>query len=230
MIVNHRYKFIFLKTRKTAGTSIELYLSRFCGPGDVITPLAAEDELTRREQGIAGPLNDLVPLRYYRPADVLRACLLTGRPRFRNHSTADFVRRRMPERIWNTYFKFAFERNPFEKAISRYYWSTHEPRPMIREYLESVRSELLSNWDVYTINDVVAVDCLGRYERLEEDLLAIKERLGLPGDMVLPRAKGWSRTNHEPYGAVLDSAARERIELVCAKEIRALGYHWQDAG
>lgn len=229
MIINHRYKFIFLKTRKTAGTSLEIALSQFCGAGDVITPIATEDELTRRQRGFPGPQNDRVPWRYCRAADFLKACLPTGRPHFCNHSTADFVRRRIPERTWKGYFKFAFDRNPFDKAISRYYWSTQEPRPPISEYLLSVRSELLSNWDVYTTNDVIAVDFLGRYERLEEDWGAIKARLGLPDDCGLPRAKGQYRTNREHYSAVLDSVARERIEVVCAKEIKALGYHWQDA-
>ena len=32
MIVSHEHKFIFLKTKKTAGTSIELALSELCGP------------------------------------------------------------------------------------------------------------------------------------------------------------------------------------------------------
>lgn len=229
MIINHRHQFIFLKTRKTAGTSMEIALSEFCGSGDVITPIAAEDERTRRELGFPGPRNCLIPWRSCGPADVLRACLPSGRPRFCNHSPADFIRRRIPPGIWGRYFKFAFERNPFDKAISRYYWSTTEPRPPISEYLLTARSELLSNWDVYTINDVVAVDFLGRYESLERDWKVVTERLGLPGACRLPRAKGRSRTNREHYSVVLDAVARERIEVVCAKEIRALGYRWQDA-
>src|SRR5262245_66480011 len=47
MIVSHAHKFIFLKTKKTAGTSIELALSELCGPDDVITPLAEVDEAQR---------------------------------------------------------------------------------------------------------------------------------------------------------------------------------------
>jgi hypothetical protein len=39
MIVSHKYKFIFLKTKKTAGTSIEISLSRYCDEDDIITPL-----------------------------------------------------------------------------------------------------------------------------------------------------------------------------------------------
>jgi hypothetical protein len=47
MIVSHEHKFIYLKTKKTAGTSIELALSRLCGPDDIITPLTKIDEALR---------------------------------------------------------------------------------------------------------------------------------------------------------------------------------------
>ena len=39
MIISHKYKFIFIKTRKTAGSSIEYNLSNYLGDDDVITPL-----------------------------------------------------------------------------------------------------------------------------------------------------------------------------------------------
>jgi hypothetical protein len=47
MIVSHEHKFIFLKTKKTAGTSIELALSELCGTDDVIAPLTEIDEARR---------------------------------------------------------------------------------------------------------------------------------------------------------------------------------------
>ena len=38
MIASFSCRFIFLKTRKTAGTSVELALSPACGPEDIVTP------------------------------------------------------------------------------------------------------------------------------------------------------------------------------------------------
>ncbi len=51
MIISHKYKFIFLKTKKTAGTSIEISLSRYCGDKDIITPIMFEDEKIRADLG-----------------------------------------------------------------------------------------------------------------------------------------------------------------------------------
>jgi len=37
MIVSRRHRFIFIKTHKTAGTSIEISLSRYCGASDIVS-------------------------------------------------------------------------------------------------------------------------------------------------------------------------------------------------
>jgi len=43
MIISHKYKFIFIKTVKTAGTSIEVFLNNYCGEEDIITPIHPKD-------------------------------------------------------------------------------------------------------------------------------------------------------------------------------------------
>jgi hypothetical protein len=39
MVISHKFRFIFVKTQKTAGTSIETYLSQVCDSFDILTPL-----------------------------------------------------------------------------------------------------------------------------------------------------------------------------------------------
>lgn len=230
MIVNHHYRFIFIKTRKTAGTSIEIALSAFCGADDIITPIHPADEAIRCQLGYRRPQNFFIPRRGYTKGDWLRYLARAERKQFFNHSSAAFIARNLSERIWQDYFKFCFERDPFDKAVSRYFWSTNQPRPPISEFLHQAPKALLSNWDLYTINDHICVDFLGRFETLADDLRVIEARLGLPQALQLPRAKAGYRQDRRHYSGMLGSDARARIETVCAKEIAVLGYRWRDEG
>jgi hypothetical protein len=40
VIVDHEHKFIFVKTRKTAGTSVEVFLAPLLGADAIVTPVA----------------------------------------------------------------------------------------------------------------------------------------------------------------------------------------------
>lgn len=214
MIVSHNNKFIFLKNTKTAGTSIEIMLSQFCGPNDIITPIAHEDELLRNRMGFRGVQNSkplhLLPKGYF------------------NHAPAWYIKTHIGDRIWNSYFKFCIERNPFDKAISRYYYSTRDfdPRPEINNYLLTVPTQKLSNWYIYTINDAIEVDFIGRYEKLNNDISTIMHMLNLPYDGNLPKAKSQYRMDYRHYSRVLNKKSRDHIEVVCAKEIKAFSYEW----
>jgi len=56
----------------------------------------------------------------------------------------------------------------------------------------------------------------------------VRDEVGLPGDIELPKAKGGFRPDRSPYAELMDQPARERIELVCAREIRLMGYAFGD--
>jgi hypothetical protein len=232
MIVNHQYKFIFLKTRKTAGTSIEIALSRFCGPNDVVTPITPGDEVKRQELGYRGPQNYHIPLYRYRLSDWRALMRERKSKKFFNHAPAWYVRQYLGKKIWNGYFKFCFERNPFDKAISAYYWY-RRPRNGEEDFdgylrLPSER-ERLTNWGIYTLNDEIVVDYVGRYERLNEDLGFVIQQIGLPGQVALPLAKAGIRPDRSHYSQKLSAYARGHIESICAREIDAFSYEWVDS-
>jgi hypothetical protein len=125
MIISHRHRFIFIKTEKTAGTSVELALAKVCGPDDVISAVVHPDDRALRDSlgpGYRSEQNDLVPLRFLTALDLVRAIRRRRRPRFTNHMAAVDIRRFVPPAVWDGYFKFCVERNPWDKAISAYFW------------------------------------------------------------------------------------------------------------
>ena len=228
MIISHKYKFIFLKTRKTAGTSIEIALSRFCEEKDIITHISAKDEPIREELGSLSPQNYYVPLARYTLKDWQRLIIRRRRKKFYNHIPALQVQQYLKRNTWDNYFKFCFERNPWDKAISLYYWQTRnqESTPSLTEHLKSIDIDRLSNFHIYSINEKIAVDHVGLYENLENELEKIAERLKLPEKLILPKAKGDARKNRQHYRDIMDEETRYLVEKVCAKEISYFGYRY----
>ena len=95
MIISHKHKFIFIKTRKTAGTSIQEALTKICGDEDIITP----DIDTEGR-------------------NVDKSCW-NGHP----HPHLWDVKQLVGDKVWNDYYKFTFVRNPFDVTVSRFFWN-----------------------------------------------------------------------------------------------------------
>jgi len=230
MIISHKYKFIFIKTNKTAGTSVEIALSRFCGARDIITPLAREDEEVRKDLGFPGPQHYLTPIWECNLGE-LRRYLQIGkrRPKFYNHISASLVRERIGERVWNRYYKFCFERNPWDRVLSLYYWRfKSEPRPTISEFLETHFPLLLKRRGIglYTIDGVVAVDRVCRFEDLSEELDVVRRQVGIAEKLDLPHAKSQYRKDKRSYREVLDAKQQAKIAELFSDEIRLFGYEF----
>jgi hypothetical protein len=229
MIISHKYRFIFLKTGKTAGTSIEIALSKFCGPDDIITPIRHEDERERAALGYKGPQNYLLPRSQYTLRDWYRFLSRGKKARFYNHISGKEVLGRIGPRVWNDYYKFCFERNPWDRVISDYYWHyKEEPRPSMTDFIDSgLPSKLRTRgYDIYTIGGKVSVDRVCLYERLTEELDEVAERLGLPERLSLPRAKGSARKDRRSYREVLTRDDGEKIARMFSRELELFGYQY----
>ena len=120
MIISHKYKFIFIKTKKTAGTSIEVYLSQFCGEDDIVTPIFPIEE-KHRPQNYLGRFNFLKELFMTRGRGIRKTLLsFFKNQKFYNHIPAIAIKARIDKETWDTYYKFCVERDPWSKSISHY--------------------------------------------------------------------------------------------------------------
>ena len=229
MIISHKHKFIFLKSNKTAGTSVEIALSRFCGPDDIITPISPRDEKTRKRLGYKSAQNYRTPLFGYSFKDFFTV-LLRGKlkKRFYNHIQAKEARRHIPAEIWNEYFKFTIERNPFDRCMSHYYFvHKKEPRPSLREHVNLQCHDLKKKgYYLYTENDVVVVDKIIRFEALADELERIRLTLELPEPLTLPNTKAGYREDGSNYKEMIDSKTRNKIASLFSEEFSLMKYEW----
>ena len=230
MIISHQHKFIFLKTKKTAGTAIEAALSELCGPPDVITPYRAESEEDRKGRA---PQNYRIehPLKPKRP---LWRRLLRRPERYYHHSVgyyehmpAALVRAYAGEEIWRSYFKFAFDRNPWDRQVSWYFYKTKSKgrRPSFERFMRSRRRAYVDNHEIYMQDGAVAVDFLGRYEELDADLNKALQMIGVGRQLAVPHSNITpNKAERQDYRSYYSPRTEALVREWYAPEIALLGY------
>lgn len=231
MIISHQHQYIFIKTSKTAGTSIEIALSKYCGENDIITPISPDDEKSRQALGFRGPQNYLASIKEYSIRDYLK-WFIQGKKkaRFFNHISAAEIKAKIPDQIWHGYYKFCFERNPCERVISMYYWfywrNLISKDTSISEFIDSGRIiDLIKRGrDLYMIDGKIAVDKVCMFEMMDEELEQIAKIVRLPEKPALPKAKGSYRKDRRPYQEILTKEGQEKIRRIFGEEIELFGY------
>ena len=231
MIVSHKHRFIYIKTYKTASTSIETALCDVCGPDDVITP-ASDELMTHRKGGRAQNYrleHPLVPKRpFWRR--------LLRRPERRYHPSVGFyehmpawrVKAYVGKDVWSSYFKFSFERNPWDRQVSWYHYKTKSKSrpPNFAEFCRDKSRAYVENYDLYAIDDAIALDFIGRYENLDKDFRKAMQSVDLKGKISLPKTNLSKDHGARDYRSYFDEATRERVAQWYRREIEEFSYEF----
>ena len=140
------------------------------------------------------------------------------------------VRLRVPSAVWNSYFKFCVERNPWDKVLSHYHMHAYRAGGALSLDQYFTRAKFPINYPRYTdpSGSRIIVDRVVRYENLTNELAEVFACLNVPfeGDLGV-RKKGHFRTDRTPYQSVLNPKQRQIVERVFAREIQLHGYRFQ---
>jgi hypothetical protein len=205
VIISHSKEFVFIKTRKTAGSSVQKVLWTFCDP--------KEDEATGDDfpgdphvKGfvIKGTLGEEMWGKYYK-------FTIERNPWDKVVSLYWWVKviYNMPDNFRDWCLKSG--KNMLEGRISRdWYFNT--------------------DWGHYTNRGEVIVDFIMCYETLEYDFQELmSNRLGLPWDMnvqKLPMLKNQENPHHQYYTEYYDLETKALVAEVFSKEIEYFYYRF----
>lgn len=229
MIISHKHKFIFIKVRKTASSSTEIALSKICGDDDVVSPGSAKEEEQRAQIGAKTAQHYKFPLSKHSLGEILSMPFGFARRTWYNHMPAEEIKEHIGDEIWDTYYKFCFERNPFDKVLSQFNARGGAERyGNVMGYIKSGDVARLKGFDMYSINRNVVVDDIFKFEEIDKAMDIISEKLNLKTPLEMPRfkAKGDRRKDRRHYSEVLTVEEKEAIEIIFAREIKLLGYSY----
>lgn len=219
MLVSHRHRFIYTKTLKTAGTSVESYFEPFCmAEGEWRATHGREQAVS--PSGIVGQRGQVRPEHLWW-----------------NHMPAALIRQQLGEPIWSSYYKFCVIRNPFEKVISMFFFE--QRRGAVEVVVPAQAAAVFEHWvlaaklpvdrEMYLIDGVLCMDALVRYEHLASDLEAVCRHLDIPWDhTALPAYKAGIRPAWASASELYTDRARRKVEEVFAYELRSFGYRYDD--
>lgn len=236
MLISHRKQFIYTKTYKTAGTSVEVYFEPYCMQEGEWKEVHLRDQY-ESEAGAIG----------YRgsPKD-------TSKIKWWNHMPASLIKERMEDdKEWNTYFKFCVIRNPFDKLISAFHFQNkalpnqsrwyYYRRRLTKRYDNVVHSGIsptkirqFKDWlksndsfidrDKYFIDGTLCVDFFIQYEDLQGGIQKVCQELDIPFEPErIPNFKAGIRPKKD-YSAYYDEEAIELVRNLFKFEVEKFDY------
>ena len=234
MIISHTNKFIFIKSIKTAGTSIEAVLSNYCSGDDVVTPLN-DYSFNRDETG-----------------RVVHRAMNANKLEWWNkeigqHVDAAMLKAHIPGEVWSTYKKISIARNPWDRLISLFMWRNKQdpslkPKKRFYHWLGVPFDELAllrkhfaeyaqGDWETndrfYLMDGELCADYVIRYEQLPDSFYKLCDVLGLP-HIEIPRLKTGIRPTQYHYSRYYDENTEAIVAERHKNDIRLFGYEFEN--
>lgn len=146
--------------------------------------------------------------------------------------------------VWNSYFKFAFVRNPYDRAYSDYLWIQNDRciKGNFRDYItrsgpfrallrdrstkEYRGDHLLQQSSFFNAHGVFNMDFLGRFETLEDDVIAINKRLGIEKRFDVHKKRSAIRKGH--YSCFYTNTRKKLVDEYFWGDIKTLHYSFED--
>jgi hypothetical protein len=192
VLVSHKYNFIYIKNYKVAGSSVEAFFGQFCINPKKNYKIAASITQSIDNYGIIGS----------REPDVRKNDI------WKNHIDALKIKTNLGDDKFNTYFKFANIRNPYDAIVSAYFFEKSK-----ENFKDYAKKKIITNLERCSINNESVCDFYIRYEHILEDIVEVCKILKIDNYDIndLPKFKSCIRKNKAHYRDYYDEETRIKV-------------------
>jgi hypothetical protein len=206
MIVSGLHKFIFVAIPKTGTHSVRRALREHMGPQDLEqVGLFVQKKF---------PIPDLARIGH-------------------GHLTLEQVRPYLQPETWDSFFKFAFVRNPFDRFVSYCSFITREgdafqrdPQAVMRHFLANPpHNHILFHAQHSFVTDAsgkLLTDYVGRVEEMQKSYDEIAAKIGIP-TAALDKVNASKRRDYREY---YDEGLIEGVAKLYARDLELFGYEF----
>jgi len=236
VLISHRYKFIYLKNFKVAGSSIESFFGQFCIDPALQTSYQFIDScdesittygIVNKRYSKLATLDNTLFVKSWKKEYALNdhddASIIIWFP----HKSAEHIKKDIGDQIFNQYLKFCVVRNPYDAFVSAYFWEkiynnlTWDFKTFCIRSCKDLSELKITNYIRHDdnrlfINGTPICDYYIRYEHLKEDTLQLLEKLGITDYSLddLPHHKRSLRPKDKPYQEYYDDETKALIYTI----------------
>jgi hypothetical protein len=207
MKISDSHKFIFVHIRKAAGSSIR----------DTLEPLS-----------LIKPTDNWSKIK----SRFLRMEKDYRKYAFRQHDDINVAKRIMPPQLFESYFKFAFVRNPWDRLVSEYEFIRRRPdhgrhSKVMKMGFEKYIVYQSKRFDAHQINMLadkngnLLMDFIGKFENLHDDWNRVTDKLGIKNKELTHRKKAGIKD----YNSYYTDESHALVSELWKRDIEAFGYH-----
>ncbi len=213
-VISHKYKCIFVEVPKTGSTSVRAILGKAWKPH--LNLWQIKNHMENYWTHFGGTKNRIL--------EVIYPALSKER------------RKEIGQKQFETYFKFGFVRNPWDRVVSLYERNeagTLKDKMTFEQFVDWIQYSSATcihssphryqlDWFVDPNGNVLA-DFIGKFERLEEDWARVAQKLGIAEK--LPHRRANPRARH--YTEYYNPRTREVIANKFKVDIERFGYEFE---
>ena len=238
MIISFKYKFIFIKNYKTAGSSIETYLYNYLTLNDIAVGTVDFKGINSNYK-----FEDLSLCEHFEPYVANKQ----KNKAFFAHMPAWLLKKRLEffekilnfdKNIFSKFYKFAVIRNPFDLIVSDYHWNNDPANPRKNGYtfdqiIREIQEQKFDTFRLFNLNRIcslshkkVLVDKVIKFENLNKELLEVFNYLGIPfnGKLEIFKKKSINRKHYREY--YQSNHHRKVVLKHFYKELDKFGYYF----